>query len=147
MIRPASFAFATIAFAQPSIESKEIKYPPSGFVHVPIPSPPISFSRTSSTFSNFGRRIAACFLICSYIPGISLKNLTWRSWFSLSCPIVWNFIKFLASSIFALDAASAAIPDPGKETLDVEINLNTISGLPALTHSFNSSRITSLLSS
>ena len=39
------------------------------------------------------------------------------------------------------------IPDPGKETLDVEINLNTISGLPALTHSFNSSRITSLLSS
>ena len=103
-------------------------------------------------YLNYGNEIGRSeiklvYKVCSYIPGISLKNLTWRSWFSLSCPIVWNFIKFLASSIFALDAASAAIPDPGKETLDVEINLNTISGLPALTHSFNSSRITSLLSS
>ena len=55
------FCFCTIAFAQPSIESKEIKYPPSGFVHVPIPSPPISFSRTSSTFSNFGAKDSSMF--------------------------------------------------------------------------------------
>ena len=51
--------------AHPSRDSKEIKYPPFGVVHSPIPSPPSSFSRVASTISNFGRRIAACFLICA----------------------------------------------------------------------------------
>ena len=80
---PASFAFATIAFAQPSIASKEIKYPPRGLIHEPMPRPPSSLSRTSMTASNFGRMMSACFFICSTIPCTSLKKRTWRSWFTL----------------------------------------------------------------
>ncbi len=48
-----------------------------------------------------------------------------------------------ASARFASDAASAAIPEPGKLTFDVEMNLYTISGFPAFSHSVRSSRITS----
>lgn len=58
------------------IESKGKKLPPTGFVQVPISRPASSLSRTSHTFSNFGRRMSACFLMCAYIPCISLKNLT-----------------------------------------------------------------------
>ena len=67
-----------------AMDSKEMKYPPFGVVHVPTPAPPISFSRVFSTASNFGRRISACFLMCSCIPSISLKKRTCLNWFILS---------------------------------------------------------------
>ena len=54
---PASFALATIALAHPSIESKEIKYPPRGAIQEPISSPSSSLSNVSRTLSNFGLRI------------------------------------------------------------------------------------------
>ena len=73
---PASAAFATIFFAQPSSESKEIKYPPFGFVHVPISSYPISRSSVASTSSNFGLMIAACSFICSRIFAMLPKKRT-----------------------------------------------------------------------
>ena len=37
--RPASFALATIALAHPSMDSKEMKYPPRGAIQEPISSP------------------------------------------------------------------------------------------------------------
>lgn len=60
--RPASFALATIALAHPSMESKEMKYPPRGAIQEPISSPPSSVSRVSSTASNFGTHNVCVFL-------------------------------------------------------------------------------------
>ena len=132
---PASFVFATIAFAQPSMESKEIKYPPLGFVHCPMSKPLNSLSKVFNTASNFGRIKAACFIICSSMPSTSLKNLTWRSWLILSWPIVCVVIYFFTSSRLALEAANTDTPAPGKLTFDVEANSSTRSGLPAFSHS------------
>ena len=61
------------AVNQLSRESKEMKYPPWGFVQVPISRPPSSLSSMESTASNLGRMIFACFSICFSIPLIFLK--------------------------------------------------------------------------
>ena len=42
---------------------------------------------------------------------------------------------FLMEATFAVEDASAAIPEPGKTTLDVDTNSYTISGFPAFSHS------------
>ena len=45
------------------IASNEIKYPPLGLVHEPIPSPVNSSSSLFKTASNLGLKCAACFFI------------------------------------------------------------------------------------
>ena len=60
-----------------------------------------------------------------------LKNRTWRSWFSLLGPMVWNCILLRINSMFLLLPAIIATPDPAKLILDVEPNSRSLSGLPA----------------
>ena len=78
------YDFETIAFAHPGKASKEIKYPPLGGIQLPISRPPSSFSKVSSTASNFGRMSCAWRCMCALSPLISLKNLACRNWLILS---------------------------------------------------------------
>ena len=120
---PAFFAFATTFFAHPSSVSYVMKYPPFGLYQLPAPSPFNSLSNVFRIISNFGRRESACLRICSVIPWISLKKRTWRSWFTLSWPMVWIFNCFLISSKLLAEVAIAATPEPGNVILLVEQNL------------------------
>ena len=141
MISPAFLHLDTIVLAHPSRESKDIKYPPLGVVHVPIPSPSSSRFKISSTASNFGRRISAWYFICTIMPWIPPKNRTCLNWFTLSCPMVWIHSCFLISTRLFWEAAIAAIPDPGKLIFDVDANLYARSGFPALLHAARISKI------
>lgn len=60
------------------------------------------------------------------------EKRAWRSWLSLSGPMVANFHTLRRSIRLAELAATPLMPAPGKETLLVEQNSYTISGCPAL---------------
>ena len=84
--RPASFALATIALAHPSMESKEMKYPPRRCdPGTNLQSAKLCVPEYQVPASNFGRMMSACFFICSLIPcrGYLQSNRAWRSWFNL----------------------------------------------------------------
>ena len=53
----------------------------------------------------------------------------------MSCPIVWICICSRIAFRLAVEAAMAAMPEPGKLILDVDENLYTISGCPSFLHS------------
>ena len=134
MVTPASFASATMRFAQPAGASNDTKYPPRGLLHEQPPTSANASVSFASTSSNFGRKMAACLLMCAASPFASRKKRTWRSWLSLSWPMTCGFIRAFASAMFAALAAMAEMPAPGNVTLLVEANLKQRSGLPASSH-------------